>query len=255
MGMRLNGKVAMVTGGGSGIGRSTCLLFAEEGATVFLSDLNGEGGRETVRLIEAAGGAAKFLQADMSQESECQRVVDECQRAFGPADVLVNNAAVFVFKGIEATPEEWRSVMETNVFGYAYTIRFVSEQMKKRGGGTIVNLASVSSVIAQPQRFTYNASKGAVLQLTRCAALDLAPFHIRVNCVCPGLIWTEQVMKMAAERAFSKEEAEAEWGAMQIIKRAGDPREVAHAILFLASDESSFCTGSALFVDGGYTAQ
>jgi NAD(P)-dependent dehydrogenase (short-subunit alcohol dehydrogenase family) len=253
--MRLNGKVAIVTGGGSGIGRATCLRFAEEGASVFLSDLNEAGGQETVRQIDASGGAARFTQADMSQESECERVVDECMRAFGKVNVLVNNAAAFVMKGVEATPDDWRRVMETNVYGYAYTIRFATEPMKQQGGGAVVNLASVSSVIAQPQLLTYNASKGAVLQLTRCAALDLAPDNIRVNCVCPGLIWSEQVQKLAAERGLTKAEAEAELGAMQIMKRAGEPREVAQAILFLASDESSFCTGSALFVDGGFTAQ
>ena len=133
--------------------------------------------------------------------------------------------------------------------------RFVAEEMKRLGGGSIVNLASMSSVIAQPRLLTYNASKGAVLQLTRCAALDLAPDNIRVNCVCPGVIWTGQVQKLAAERGFTREQAAAEWGAQQMIRRVGEPREVAHAILFLASEESSFCTGSALFVDGGYTAQ
>jgi NAD(P)-dependent dehydrogenase (short-subunit alcohol dehydrogenase family) len=253
--MRLQGKAAIVTGGGSGIGRATCVLFAVEGASVFLCDLNEEGGRETIRRIEANGGVARFVQADMSQEPECERVVAECLRAFGRLNILVNNAAAFVMKSVDATPEEWRQVMETNVFGYAYTIRFAREPMKREGGGAVVNLASVSSVIAQPQLLTYNASKGAVLQLTRCAALDLAPDNIRVNCVCPGLIWSEQVQKLAAERGMTKEQAEAELGAPQIMKRAGEPREVAQAILFLASDESSFCTGSALFVDGGYTAQ
>lgn len=253
--MRMKDKVAIVTGGGSGIGRATCALLAEEGAAVFLSELNQTGAQETVKLIESKGGLAKYIIADMSQESECQRVVNECVKAFGGATVLVNNAARFVLKGLEATPEDWKNVMETNVFGYAYMIRFASEEMKKVGGGNIVNLASISSVIAQPNFVTYNASKGATIQLTRCAALDLAPYNIRVNCVCPGLIWTGQTQKMAAELGITKEQAAVEWGSMQIIKRAGDPREVAYAILFLACDESSFCTGSALFVDGGYTTQ
>jgi dihydroanticapsin dehydrogenase len=253
--MRLKDRVAIVTGGGSGIGRATCTLFAEEGASVFLSDVNPAGAQETVRLIESKGGIAKYTVADMAKESECQRVVNECLKAFGRVNVLVNNAARFVLKGLEATPEDWRTVMETNVFGYAYMIRLVSEEMKKVGGGNIVNLASISSVIAQPNFVTYNASKGAAIQLTRCAALDLAPYNIRVNCVCPGLIWTGQTQKMAAEAGITKEQATELWASMQIIKRAGEPREVAYAILFLAGDESSFCTGSALFVDGGYTTQ
>jgi len=252
--MRLRDKVAIVTGGGSGIGRATCVLFAEEGASVFLSDLNTASGQETARLIEEQGGAAKFTQADMSRESECRRVVDECLQAFGRVNILVNNAAAFVLKSIEATPDDWKTVMETNVFGYAYMMRFVAEEMKKQGGGSIVNLGSMSSVIAQPGLLTYNASKGAVLQMTRCAALDLAPDNIRVNCVCPGVIWTGQVQKMAAEMGLTKEQAVAQWGAQQMIRRVGEPREVAYAILFLASEESSFCTGSALFADGGYTA-
>ena len=127
--------------------------------------------------------------------------------------------------------------------------------MRRQGGGSIVNVASVSSVIAQSQMATYNASKGAVLQLTRCAAVDLARDRIRVNCVCPGLVWTGQVEKLSAEMGWTKEQAEAEFGAMQIQKRAADPREIAYPLLFLASEESSFCTGSALFVDGGWTVQ
>ncbi len=253
--MRLKNKVAIVTGGGSGIGRATCVLFAEEGASVFLCDLNEESGRETVRLITENGGTAQFTRADVSQESECQRIVNECVQTFGRVNVLVNNAAAFVLKGVEATPEDWKTVMETNVFGYAYLMRFAAEEMRKVGGGTVVNLASVSSVIAQPGLLTYNASKGAVLQITRCAALDLAPDNIRVNCVCPGLVWTGQAQKMAAEDGLTRQEWEAKWGTAQILRRAADPREIAYAILFLASDESSFCTGSALFVDGGYTAQ
>jgi NAD(P)-dependent dehydrogenase (short-subunit alcohol dehydrogenase family) len=254
--MRLKDKAAIVTGGGSGIGRATCILFAAEGASVFLSDLSEAGGQETVRLITAAGGTARFTQADMSREAECHRVVEKCVQAFGKVNVLVNNAAAFVLKSVlEATAEDWQKVMETNVFGYAYMTRLVAGEMKKQGGGTIVNLASISSVVAQPGLATYNASKGAVLQLTRCAALDLAPDNIRVNCVCPGLIWTGQVEKMAAEAGITRAQGVEQWAQMQIMKRAGEPREVAQAILFLASEESSFCTGSALFVDGGYTAQ
>jgi NAD(P)-dependent dehydrogenase (short-subunit alcohol dehydrogenase family) len=253
--MRLNGKVAIVTGGGSGIGRATCELFAEEGAAVFLSDIDSAAGQETVRLIEDKGGRGKFTKADMSQESDCERVVDECLQTFGGVNILVNNAARFVLKGLEATPEEWRQVMETNVFGYAYMVRFAAQQMRKVRRGSIVNVASISSVIAQPQFVTYNTSKGAVLQLTRCAALDLAPDNVRVNCVCPGLVWTPHAQKRAAEANLTREQFEAEKTAMQLIKRAAEPREVAYAILFLASDESSFCTGSLLFADGGYTAQ
>lgn len=169
--------------------------------------------------------------------------------------MLVNNAAMFLLKGVDATPEDWKTIMETNVFAYAYLMRYAQEEMRSHGGGSIVNVASVSSVIAQPQMATYNATKGAVLQLTRCAAVDMAPDGIRVNCVCPGLVWTGQLDKLSAEMGWTRAQAEAEIGGMQIMKRAADPREIAYPILFLASEESSFCTGSALFVDGGWTAQ
>jgi len=214
-----------------------------------------EGGQAAVQSIAEQGGTATFMTADVSQESTCQHVVESCRQAYGRVDILVNNAAAFVLKGVEATPEDWKTVMETNVFGYAYLMRFAAQEMRQQGGGSIVNVASISSVIAQPNLLTYNASKGAVLQMTRCAALDLVPDNIRVNCVCPGLVWTGQVQKMAAEAGKTRSEMEAELGKMQIQRRAADPREIAYAMLFLASDESSFCTGSALFVDGGYTAQ
>jgi len=253
--MRLSGKAAIVTGGANGIGRATCLLFAEEGAEVFLADRDGDGANETVRMIESLGGRAKCIQADTSVEAQCQDVVAECIKTYGQVNVLVNNAAAFVLKGLEATPEDWQQVMATNVFGYAYMMRFAAEQMKRQGGGAIVNVGSISSVIAQAGLLTYNATKGAVLQLTRCAALDLSPHAIRVNCVCPGTVWTKQVAKMAAESGWTKEQTAAQIGAMQIMKRVAEPREIAYPILFLASDESSFCTGSMLFADGGYTAQ
>lgn len=253
--MRLKGKAAIVTGAASGIGEATATLFAEEGARVLLTDVNAEAGEAVAKAIREKGGAAAFFEADMSQEGECQRVAEACLEAFGRIDILVNNAGRFVMKGVEATPEDWKTVMETNVYGYAYMMRFAAAEMRKQGGGSIVNVASVSSVIAQPQMATYNASKGAVLQLTRCAALDLNPDNIRVNCVCPGLIWTGQVQKMANEAGWTREEAGAELGKGQIMKRAADSREAAYPILFLASEESSFCTGSALYVDGGWTTQ
>lgn len=253
--MRLKNKAAIVTGAARGIGRAAAVLFAEEGASVFLTDTNEEDGRAAVQAIEESGGTAAFLRADMSRESDCRRVVEACTQAFGKVDVLVNNAALFVLKGIDATPDDWKTVMETNVFGYAYMMRYAAEMMRRQGGGSIVNVASVSSVIAQSQMATYNASKGAVLQLTRCAAVDLAPDKIRVNCVCPGLVWTGQVENLSAENGWTREQAAGELAPMQIQKRAADPREIAYPMLFLASEESSFCTGSALFVDGGWTVQ
>ncbi len=253
--MRLKERVAVVTGAAHGIGRATSELFAEEGAAVCLADIDTAAGEEAVCAIKKKGGKACLVEANVGNESECKRVVDECVKTFGRLDVLVNNAACFIMKGLEATPDEWRQMMEVNVFGYAYMTRLSADEMRKRGGGSIVNVASVSSVVAQPKFVTYNATKGAVLQLTRCAALDLAPDNIRVNCVCPGLVWTHIVEKRVAELKLTREEVVRDWAPLQFIKRAAEPREIAYAILFLASDESSFCTGSPLFVDGGHTAQ
>ena len=152
--MRLKDKVAVVTGAARGIGRAAAILFAKEGASVFLTDVNAEDGQAAVQAIEAQGGTARFLTANMSHESECQRVVEACEQAFGKLDILVNNAGVFVLKGIEATPDDWKTVMETNVYGYAYMMRFAAEEMRRQGGGSIVNVASVSSVIAQSKMLT-----------------------------------------------------------------------------------------------------
>lgn len=253
--MRLENKVAVVTGGASGIGQATCVLLAEEGASVCFGDINEEGGEETLSQIQESGGNAHFIGADVSQESECQRLVDEAVNVFGGVNILVNNAARFIFRGLDATPDEWDEIMRTNVFGYAYMMRYAAEEMRKAGGGSVVNLGSISSVIAQSEFVTYNAAKGAVAQLTRCSAMDLAPDNIRVNAVCPGLVWTGEVQKMAAEEGLSHKDAVAKWGPHQFLQRPADPREIAYAILFLASDESSFVTGSLLFADGGYTAQ
>ncbi len=252
--MRLKDKVAIVTGAASGIGRATATLFAEEGASVLLTDVNAVGGEEAAQAIRDKGGKAVFHKANVSQQVECEGVVKACVAAFGRVNTLVNNAGVFILRGVEATPEDWQAVMATNVFGYSYLMNFAAEEMRKQGGGTVVNVGSVSSVIAQTKRVTYNASKGAVLQMTRCAALDLSEDNIRVNCVCPGVIWTAEVERMAQEGGLTREEAGIEFGSRQIMKRAADSREVAYPILFLASEESSFCTGIALFVDGGWTA-
>lgn len=255
MGVRLKDKVAVVTGGGSGIGQAICVLFAEEGASVCFGDLNEEGSAETVRQIEEAGGAAHFVVADVGEESECKRLVDEAVNTFGGLNVLVNNAARFITKGADATPQDWDSMMRTNVYGYAFTARFAIEEMRKTAGGTIVNVASMSSLIAQPESWTYNATKGAVAQLTRCMAMDLAPDNIRVNAVCPGVVWTAGAARNAKEWGMTKQEAFETWGVHQLIRRPADPREIAYPVLFLACEESSFVTGSLLVADAGYTAQ
>jgi dihydroanticapsin dehydrogenase len=254
---RLKDKVAVVTGGGAGIGQATCKLFAEEAAAVVIAERNPETGRATAADIQRQGGRVLFLETDVADETSIQRMAAESVRAFGRINVLVNNAAIFVLRGIEATPEEWRQILEVNVMGPALVAKHVVPEMRKAGGGAIVNLASISSFIAQPQFVTYNATKAAIANMTRCMALDLAPDNIRVNAVCPGAVWTQIVQRLTAEMGMDRAAANAhpDWGGAHMIKRIAEPREIAHAILFLASDEASFITAENLMVDGGYTAK
>lgn len=254
---RLKNKTAIITGGGQGIGRATCELFAEEGASVVIAERNVETGQATAAHISRAGGKAIFVQTEVTDEPSIQRMVDSAVNAFGRIDILVNNAAIFILKGIEATPQEWRQVLDVNVMGPVLVSKHVVPEMRKAGGGAIVNLGSISSFIAQPQFVTYNASKAAVANITRCMALDLAPDNIRVNAVCPSSVWTPIVERLTRERGLDRAAADQhpEYGASTMIKRLPEAREIANAIVFLASDEASFITAENLMVDGGYVAR
>lgn len=254
--MRLEGKVAIVTGGAAGIGRAICEVFAEEGAKVVIGDIDGDGGRETVGLIEGAGGSAVFVPTDVSQESQAQALMEKAVSEYGQVNVLVNDAAAFVFGEVQdVTDSDWQRVLGVNVLGPSYMVKHALEPMKAAGGGSIVNIASVSSFVAQPAFVPYNTSKGALLQLTRCLAMDLAPDNIRVNCVCPGAILTQATEQ---HRQFTGEDREkflSKAANSNFLKRFGQPKEIAYGALFLASDESSFMTGQPLIIDGGATAQ
>jgi dihydroanticapsin dehydrogenase len=254
---RLKDKVAVVTGGGAGIGRATCQLFAEEGAAVVVAERDEATGRDAAEQITRRGGRALFVRTDVADEASIRAMVAAAVRAFGKINVLVNNAAVFVLRGIEATPEEWRQILDVNVVGVALVTKHVVPAMRKAGGGAVVNLSSISSFIAQPNFWTYNATKGAVAELTRCMALDLAPDNIRVNAVAPGAVWTQIVQRLTREAGMDRAAADRDpsWGGAHMIKRIAEPREIAYAILFLASDEASFVTAENLMVDGGYVAK
>ena len=254
---RFDGKVAVVTGGGSGIGRATCLRFAEEGASVVVAEIDEKRGQAVADEIRGSGKKAIFVRTDVADESSVRDAVTRTAAEYGRIDILVNSAAVFVLKGIDATVEEWRKVLDVNVMGSALMAKHVVPHLRKAGGGAIVNLGSISSFIAQPQFVTYNTTKTAILGLTRCLALDLAPDNIRVNAVCPGAVWTPIVVELAARDGMDRKAADAspQWGAAHMIKRIADPREIANAILFLASSEASFVTAESLMVDGGYVAQ
>jgi NAD(P)-dependent dehydrogenase (short-subunit alcohol dehydrogenase family) len=253
---RLAGKVAVITGAGAGIGRATAELFAAEGAAVVIAERDERSGQDAAEAIGHAGHRALFVPTDVSDEDSVRRMAAELDCAFHKVDILVNNAAIFVLKGIDATPEDWRRSLDVNVMGPALVTKHVVPLMRQAGGGAIVNLGSISSFIAQPNFWTYNASKAAIANLTRCMALDLAPDKIRVNAVCPGTVWTAIVERVTRAAGLDRAAAEVHpaWGGAHILKRIAEPREIATAILFLASDEASFITGANLMVDGGYTA-
>ena len=252
--MRVQNKVAIVTGGGSGIGRATAELLAEEGAKVVVADIDPKGGKETVTGIVDKGNNAHFVQADISREVDAKKISDEAVRTYGAIDILVNNAATFVLKGFEATVEEWQHSLGVNVVGTAMVTKYAVEHMKRKGGAIVI-LGSISSFLAQPDFFAYSATKAAMVQLCRNMAMDLGPYKIRVNAVCPGSIITAASYRHMEKVGMTLEEFDAQEGAKTFVGRAGKPREVAHAILFLASDEASYITGSHLMVDGGYSAQ
>jgi NAD(P)-dependent dehydrogenase (short-subunit alcohol dehydrogenase family) len=250
----IDGKTAIVTGSGNGIGRATAIRLAAEGAKVTVAEIEVDSGHETVELITKAGGSAIYSQTDTTDSATIKDAVAATIAAHGDVDVLVNNAAAFVFGKIEdITQDDWMKVFGVNVIGYANCVREVLPSMRKQNGGAIVNIASVSSFIAQPEFIPYNASKGAVAQLTRCLAMDLGVDHIRVNAICPGSIHTRATDKHIDTAGLDPEEALVGFGADSPLNRMGKPSEIASGVLFLASDESSFMTGAQIVIDGGAT--
>ncbi len=247
---RVHDKVAVITGGATGIGEATAELFAEEGARVAIFDRDPAGETVANRI-----DGARFYRADISSEDDVRDAMERAETDFGGIDILVNNAGVFVLKGLDATKEEWHQSLDVNIIGTSLCTRYASESMKKRGGGAIVNLSSISAFIAQPEFLTYSATKAALVNMTRCMALDLAAHGIRVNCVCPGTIRTKATDRHMEQTGETEEEFLAENAPMHLLNRVGTPREVAYAILFLASEEASFITATPLMVDGGYTAR
>ncbi len=253
---RADGKVALVTGSALGIGRAAAQMLAAEGARVAVTDLRDEEGRQLVEEIERDGGTARYWHLDVSKEQQVREVFGEAGEALGPITVLVNNAGI---SGADKptdqlTEAEWDQVMAVNVKGVFFCTKHAVPQMRRAGGGSIVNLSSIYGLVAAADVPAYHASKGAVRLMTKTDALLYAGDRIRVNSVHPGFIWTPMVEGFLGSQEDTAEGRRA-LEALHPIGRLGEPDDIAYAILYLASDESAFVTGSELVVDGGYTAR
>jgi NAD(P)-dependent dehydrogenase (short-subunit alcohol dehydrogenase family) len=249
--MRLSSRVALITGGASGIGRATALLFAREGAAVAITDLNEPAGQAVVHEIKEDGGEAIFEVADVTRAVDCRRVVDRVVHELGAIHLLFNNAGMIRRASVvELSEADWDRVMAVNVKSIFLLSKLVIPVMAKAGGGSVINMASGWGLAGGPRAAVYCASKGAVVLLTKAMAIDHGPQKIRVNCICPGDTDTAMLRNEAQQLGEPSERFLAE-AARRPLGRVGKPEEIAQAALYLASDASSFVTGTALVVDGG----
>jgi NAD(P)-dependent dehydrogenase (short-subunit alcohol dehydrogenase family) len=248
---RFKDKVAIVTGGSAGLGQAIVEEFCKEGGKVLFTGIS-ERGEKTKAVFDKAGYPTAFLRGDMADEEFCRAVVEKTLQTYGKVDCLVNNAFAFTAKAVDSTTKDWMRSFTAGPLAYVRMVQNVLEPMKAQGGGAIVNMSSISGHIAQKDRWTYNAAKGAVNQLTKCQALDLAPFNIRVNNLDPGWIWSNETDKAANMDGGGRAKWDPIWGRYHMLRRMGQAIEVARPTLFLLSDDASFITGTTLMVDGGY---
>ena len=251
----LAGKAAVVTGGGSGIGEAICLCFAGAGAAVYALDRDPAGGNRVAGQIRSNGGRAKFIECDVSSEASCTKAAGPIlAETGGRCDVLVNNAGIgHVGTILTTTPEDLDRLYAVNVKGVLHMTRAFLPAMAARQFGSVVNMASIGGIVAVRDRLAYTATKFAVVGITKAAALDHADTGVRFNCICPGRVETPFVQARLKEYPDPKKAYE-EMASTQALKRMGKPEEIAAAALYLAADESQFVTGSALIIDGGWSA-
>jgi len=253
--MRLKDKVAVVTGAGSGIGRASALRFAQEGARVVVVDWKPEGGRETVARIKAQGGVAIFVEADVSRDEDVRRMIETAVNTYGGLHILLNNAAIQVFGTLPNTSEaDWYRVMDVNLKGVYLGCKYAIPHMIAGGGGSIVNMSSALGLVGDPDLPAYGATKGGILAMTRAVAQAHGRQGIRVNSICPGDVETP-ILAEYFEHQPDPQEARRRVAAEYALGRIAQPEEVANVALFLASDESSFVTGTYIVVDGGLTSK
>ena len=251
---RLEGKVAVITGAASGIGRASALLFAREGAAVMVADLDGKAGEEAAAQIQREGGEAASVRTDVSESTDVERMIRTVVETFGRVDVLFNNAGVnFPATVVDITEEAWQRSLDVNLKGVMLGCRHAIPEMLKSGGGSIINTASMLGLVASPRQAPYAAAKGAVVMLTRQVAIDYAQRNIRVNCLCPSEVNTEMNRRFIEESPNPQAELRRVLARIPM-DRMAEPDEIAAAALFLASDDASYITGVALPVDGGLTA-
>lgn len=248
---RLQNKTALISGAASGMGAAEARLFAEQGAQVIVADVDGDGAQSVVQDITDAGGSAIAVHLDVADAASWDKAITRGVKAFGDIDILVNNAGILIMKPVQdTTEEEWDRIFSINAKGVFLGTKAVLDSMKATGAGSIINISSIYGIVGAPSAAAYQATKGAVRLLTKATASDYAPFNIRVNSIHPGVIATAMTDEMLSDPEVAKDLL-----GTTIMERPAQPEEVARAVLFLASDEASFMTGSEMVVDGGYTAQ
>jgi NAD(P)-dependent dehydrogenase (short-subunit alcohol dehydrogenase family) len=249
--MEWHGRIAIVTGAASGIGAAVTGELASRGVHVIGIDVDAAGLSEVLDAVTRSGGTATADVVDVSERDAVAQMAARVEQAHGRLDFAVNCAGSFIARGLDADTDDWERVLGVNVRGISNIVQAAEPLLSRSEGAAIVNTASVSAHVAQPSRWTYNATKGAIVTLTKCMAMDLAPKGIRVNVVSPGWIWTPEVSRAAGG---DRERWEPVWGRFHLLRRLGEPVEVAKAIAFLCSSDASFITGAELAVDGGYLA-